>query len=82
MDVISKQFPVVIAALVITLVAFFFANRSKLKPLFVIIAGATSIFTLCFLMWNGASLSELAITLLAFFVLGYAFNGKRRNKTK
>ena len=82
MDIIIDHFPIVIAALIICLVAFFLASLSKLKALFVAIGGASSIFTLCFLMWNGASLKELALSLLIFLMVGYIFHDKRRSEKK
>ena len=82
MNTIINNLPIVLAALIVCLVAFLLATRSKLKPLFVFIGGASSSFSLCFLMWKGASLKELSLSLLAFLLLGYIFHDKRRNEKK
>ena len=82
MDVIVDHLAIVLAAFIVALISFLLASRLRPKPLFVFIGGASALFTLCFLMWHGASLKELSLSLLVFLLIGYIFTAKRRNEKK
>ena len=77
MEILTEHLPLLIAFVVAVTVLAFFAWRTRFTLLLTAVQGIGALFTLCFLMWSGASLEELLLTVFALLLPNMIFAGKK-----
>ena len=64
METILLHLPLLFSLFCFVLVCAFLAIRTRFSLLFTILEGGATLFILCFLLWQGASMEELLFSLL------------------
>ena len=79
MEVIKEYAILLLALFAVNLVLAVFAAMAKRPLPFVLGEGIVSLFTLCFLIFNSASLEEMLLCL-CLLVLPSTFRGRRKHE--
>ena len=68
MDTVIANLPILIPALIAVSVLAYLAHRTRRTGLFTVIEGAVTLAVFCFMIYSGASLEELLLTVLALLL--------------